>query len=635
MSPAARHSFVDNRTREASPEQWPEQYDSDNCLIMRGSKRVDFRVTSPTQQQQVEDEELQDLSPPNRETARYLTKICNGGGRHGCEEGCINCSFKFQCAKCRGDWDDCRCYDRSSIVSKQPPTATVTSDELVDRRLRALELNFQSRLSSVQDELSRERDLRKDLEVQLSGGGRDTSPTSKGSRRRRRSRERPRLDNEPREPIDDDAKPVEPDWKAIEAVLAAYSSDATKVDQDSTHLAEEVGQHQADEKWEERRKLRTKHRLLLFACQAFDPSLEVCEDNVQGTWSSAATRPVSGVEGDSSKILPPVCRNFLPQSLLQDIRMTAERAVRRDKVSDRRTPLDFKEFPKDEKVYSSSWLPADDKLFPQCHLSDESTTKLLKGVGRTDFKKPTEVDVTETQLQDFTARGRSSVQAVAMVQQLLRAAKVLGLQQKKATKPGSVSRKRLTLQCDMLDRVGDILHNVSRAALQTIHTQTLILRNSYIKAFKAPEIKKEEQVKLRDSTLFSSQVLPTQACHVALFNSRASLSLGQQDAISLSLKKLSQSFGTTGKGGPPVNPNKGGQNNTGGGGNNSRKRDRSASWRRNRSNSAKRPNNGDGPPQKGGGGYQQPANKGGYNKNPNQQPKGRGRGRGRGANQGV
>ena len=76
--------------------------------------------------------------------------------------------------------------------------------------------------------------------------------------------------------------------------------------------------------------------------------------------------------------------------------MTAERAVKRDKVSDRHTPLGFKEFPKDEKVFSSSWQPADDKLFPQCHLSDESTTKLLKGIGRSDFKKPDEVEVTES-----------------------------------------------------------------------------------------------------------------------------------------------------------------------------------------------------------------------------------------------
>jgi hypothetical protein len=64
-------------------------------------------------------------------------------------------------------------------------------------------------------------------------------------------------------------------------------------------------------------------------------------------------------------------------------------------------------------------------------------------------------------------------------------------------------------------------------------------------------------VKLRHSTLFSSQVLPTQACYVALLNSRASLSLDQQDAISLSLKKMSQSFGDTGKGDHLLIPTRG------------------------------------------------------------------------------
>jgi hypothetical protein len=149
--------------------------------------------------------------------------------------------------------------------------------------------------------LEHERKLRKELEAKLSGD-RETSPDSKGSRRRRRSRERPRLEGQPLEAIDWDAKPVEPDWKAIEDVLARHAKD-TSTDKrafDSTYLAEEVGQFQADEKWDERRKPRNKHRLLLFACQAVDPSLEVCEDKGQGTWSSAATRPVSGW-----KVIPP------------------------------------------------------------------------------------------------------------------------------------------------------------------------------------------------------------------------------------------------------------------------------------------------------------------------------------------
>ena len=100
-------------------------------------------------------------------------------------------------------------------------------------------------------------------------------------------------------------------------------------------------------KWDERCKLRNKHRFLLFARQT--------ADKVQGTWSSAATSPVSGVGGNISKTFPPVCRTFLPQSLLQNIRMTAESAVNRNKISDRCAPLGFKEFQKDDKVYSSSW----------------------------------------------------------------------------------------------------------------------------------------------------------------------------------------------------------------------------------------------------------------------------------------
>jgi hypothetical protein len=87
-------------------------------------------------------------------------------------------------------------------------------------------------------------------------------------------------------------------------------------------------------KWDERCKLRNKHRFLLFARQTVD--------KVQRTWSSATTRPVSGVGGDISKTFPPVCRTFLPQRLLQDIRLMAESALNRDKISDRRTPLGFK-----------------------------------------------------------------------------------------------------------------------------------------------------------------------------------------------------------------------------------------------------------------------------------------------------
>jgi hypothetical protein len=193
-------------------------------------------------------------------------------------------------------------------------------------------------------------------------------------------------------------------------------------------------------------------------------------------------------------------------------------------------------------------------------------------------------------MRDFATRSRAGVQTVSMIQQRLRVTKVLALQQKKATKPESASRQHVTLQCDILDRVADSLHQVLCSTLQTI-----LLCNAYLRQFKATEIKSEEQLRLRDSTLFSLR--PTQACLVTLHNTRASLSLEQQDAISISLKCMSQSLGGAGKGGPPVNPNKGNNNNTGGGRGNALKRNRSTSCgrKRNRSNSAKRNNNGGGP----------------------------------------
>jgi hypothetical protein len=140
----------------------------------------------------------------------------------------------------------------------------------------------------------------------------------------------------------------------------------------------------------------------------------------------------------------------------------------------------------------------------------------------------------------------------------------------------------------MLDRVGDILHQVSRSVLQTIHTQTLLLRNTYLRQVKASDIKTEEQLLIRDSGLFSSQVLPTQACFVASQNTRSTATLDSQDAIALTLKQVSQAIGgSKSKGGPPVNNNNG---NTGGGRGRGRKRNKSNSWNRNRerSQSAKR-----------------------------------------------
>jgi hypothetical protein len=215
-----------------------------------------------------------------------------------------------------------------------------------------------------------------------------------------------------------------------------------------------------------------------------------------------------------------------------------------------------------------------------------------------------------------------------MVQQLLRVTKVLALQHKKSTKANTPGRDRVSMECDMLDRVGDILHQVSRSVLQTVHCQTLLLRNTYLRQVKATDIKPEEQLLIRDSGLFSAQVLPTQACFVAAQNTLSTASLGAHDNIAIALKNVSQAIGgTKGKGAPPVNTTSA---NNGGGRGRGRKRNKSNNWdkannwdkSRDRSQSAKREPQG----QKDSGFQQGANNRGGYI----QRGKGRGRGFGKG-----
>jgi hypothetical protein len=195
----------------------------------------------------------------------------------------------------------------------------------MDQRIKTLEALYHSKVTAMEKELGVEKEKRRELELKLQGD-RPTSPDSKGSRRRRRSRKRPRKDDEPLEAIDRDASAVQPDWESLSNIITKYAeaTRGSKSTDDSALLAEEVSANQSDEKWIERRKLCERHRMFLFAAHAVDSSLEACEDRVQGTWSSAATRPVSSVEAEGPTALPAVCRNFLPQSLLQDIRMTGE-----------------------------------------------------------------------------------------------------------------------------------------------------------------------------------------------------------------------------------------------------------------------------------------------------------------------
>jgi hypothetical protein len=70
----------------------------------------------------------------------------------------------------------------------------------MDQRLKTLEALYHSKMSAMEKELGVEKQKRRDLELKLQGD-RSTSPDSKGSRRRRRSRKCPRKDDEPLEAI--------------------------------------------------------------------------------------------------------------------------------------------------------------------------------------------------------------------------------------------------------------------------------------------------------------------------------------------------------------------------------------------------------------------------------------------------
>jgi hypothetical protein len=201
------------------------------------------------------------------------------------------------------------------------------------------------------------------------------SPTrTASSSRRRTSRSRPRKDNEPEEAIDLDAPKSEVDWATVNRVIQDYQ-ETKDAEANSVLAAEEPTHSMSDDKIKERRQLRVKHRALLMTCQELDDTMEIAEDPPTTSWSSSSTRPVSSVE-TAEVVLPPIARNYLHPSILQDIRVTGERAFSTNKATTKKTPLRLDVLPKDERCFTTSWLPADDKLFPQAHLSDESVIRL-------------------------------------------------------------------------------------------------------------------------------------------------------------------------------------------------------------------------------------------------------------------
>jgi hypothetical protein len=333
--------------------------------------------------------------------------------------------------------------------------------------------------------------------------------------RRTRSPIRPRAEDEEEDILD--IKTIQlapPQYTMVRELLERYQEIKVKDCPESTaQIAEEIEGNATSDKREEKRKLRAKHRCLLSTCAAVDPNLKVLEEQEAASFSTAASRPSSSV-GATSDPIPPLARHYFPAYTMLDIRNTCERAFVTDKKSGSTTPIKLSTFPTDQRIYTTSFQPADDKLFPQSRLSDESTRDLAASIG-CKWTKPPSVSVREDAMQDFTARGRIAVQGTAMVEQLLRVVKVLAVQQKAECQSGSVGSNRCQLTCDSVDRASDILNLVNRQTMQTVHNQTLLIREAYLDGFNVHDLPVLDQQNLRSAPLFSSQVLPTQAVFTA------------------------------------------------------------------------------------------------------------------------
>ena len=165
------------------------------------------------------------------------------------------------------------CHEWSDLFMKEFPKDKAPKEHKSDVdteitcRLQQLEQQFSSKMSSLQEELRKEKSIRLELEEKYVHG-RSISPDSKGSLRRQKSIERPCQPEDSLEPINLDAVAVQPDFSVIGDLVAKYQ-EVTKGDKhfnDSVCVAEELGHQPAEEKLEERRKLREKRHMLLFAC---------------------------------------------------------------------------------------------------------------------------------------------------------------------------------------------------------------------------------------------------------------------------------------------------------------------------------------------------------------------------------
>jgi hypothetical protein len=271
------------------------------------------------------------------------------------------------------------------------------------------------------------------------------------------------------------------------------------IDQANEALAPDA----TDIKRKERSLLRKKHKAIMMLTKSVDKTLEL-EDVSRGlTWSKPSDRPVIDDDEDEEE---PFIRNFLPQYLSQDIQKTEKAAFKKGTDGQSSVPIGLEALASTKKTYTSSFQPADDATFPQAQLSMDSIRPLLRTLGDKKWSKPKKVLVLESELQNWTAQGRTETHGIAMVEQLLRVVKHMLKKAKAVAKPGSMAWIQSQLGLDMLDRSSDVLHQLTLQALQTVLQKTLALRLSYVKELR---ISQEAKEKLRSATLRSSMVLPT------------------------------------------------------------------------------------------------------------------------------
>jgi hypothetical protein len=274
----------------------------------------------------------------------------------------------------------------------------------------------------------------------------------------------------------------------------------------SALVNEQLESNASSDKIERLRYQRNKHRRLLIACSSVDQNFQVIEMPKDNSWAQQKDMP-SYDKDQEVEPLPHVCRSYLSRYALKDIRATGKRAWKEDPSTRESAPIKLNDFPKDKKIFTSSFLTADDALFPQTRLSDESARKLCEKVSGKKWTRPKKMEVQEDFVQTLAARGRTS-----MKEQLLRLIKVLIIRQRANLEKDSEEFIATQVIADTVDRISDIGHQTDKLELQSIHQLTLLLRGEYLKKFSFNDFTEEEQRLIRSASLLSSQVFPTQAC---------------------------------------------------------------------------------------------------------------------------